>query len=220
MYIGSTTQSFRERWGEHYRLLKHNNHSNQHLQNAWNKYGENQFRFSILEIILKDDMQNILQQEQRYIDEFGVNNLYNICPKAGSTYGIKQSRKQTVQKSKHYIFISPRNTIYDVIGMRQFCRKHNIKQSHVIDVANNKLSNYKGWLVYNINDFSKERLMQDLINRFPNFYLLTDPNKKEYVVWDLKDFAQSHHLILSCLYNVVSHQGNRQQHKGWSIKKL
>lgn len=49
VYIGRDI-SFPNRLYEHKSDLKNNKHYNQHLQNAWNKYGEENFEFDILEV--------------------------------------------------------------------------------------------------------------------------------------------------------------------------
>lgn len=43
VYIGSSKNIY-QRLLKHFALLKHNKHQNGHLQNAWNKYGEDVFR--------------------------------------------------------------------------------------------------------------------------------------------------------------------------------
>lgn len=48
-YIGQTKRTFRDRKNQHIYHLKRNTHQNQHLQNAWNKYGEVNFRIDIIE---------------------------------------------------------------------------------------------------------------------------------------------------------------------------
>lgn len=50
IYVGSTINSFKERWMAHIQKLRSNKHSNQYLQSSFNKYGENKFKFSILEV--------------------------------------------------------------------------------------------------------------------------------------------------------------------------
>jgi group I intron endonuclease len=63
-YIGSSTR-IQDRWKDHKRDLRNDEHFNEHLQNAWNKYGEENFIFSIIE----ECNENILvKQEQHYID--------------------------------------------------------------------------------------------------------------------------------------------------------
>lgn len=48
-YIGSTYNKLIKRKGEHISSLKHNKHKNKHLQSAWNKYGEENFEFTMVE---------------------------------------------------------------------------------------------------------------------------------------------------------------------------
>ena len=47
-YIGQSI-NIKRRWEIHRSELKNNTHYNQYLQKAWNKYGENNFNFSIIE---------------------------------------------------------------------------------------------------------------------------------------------------------------------------
>lgn len=49
IYIGKTGMNFGDRWDSHRSLLRNGKHDNQHLQNAWNKYGEDYFEFMIIE---------------------------------------------------------------------------------------------------------------------------------------------------------------------------
>lgn len=49
IYVGSTHRTFKRRWYEHKNDLRNNKHYNKHLQRAWDKYGENDFLFEILE---------------------------------------------------------------------------------------------------------------------------------------------------------------------------
>lgn len=45
LYFGQSQNVYRRRI-EHVSMLRHNQHCNKHLQNAWNLYGEEQFVFS------------------------------------------------------------------------------------------------------------------------------------------------------------------------------
>ncbi len=91
-YVGSA-ESFKHRWGVHKWLLRSNLHHSPHLQHAWNKYGEANFRF---EIFQECDESKLLHFEQIWMDSlcsydprFG----YNICKVAGSCLGCKQSEE-------------------------------------------------------------------------------------------------------------------------------
>jgi len=46
---GGQAQNIRIRWGNHRWHLENNSHRNKHLQNAWNKYGGDAFRFEVIE---------------------------------------------------------------------------------------------------------------------------------------------------------------------------
>lgn len=86
-YIGSAARSFEHRWNQHISYLRCDVHPNRHMQNAYNKYGEGSFWFSILEIV--ETAKECLLIEQKYIDELQPE--YNACPTAGSQLGFKHS---------------------------------------------------------------------------------------------------------------------------------
>jgi group I intron endonuclease len=48
LYIGSS-KNLKLRYFNHKTKLKNNKHENKHLQNAWNLYGEQNFKFYIIE---------------------------------------------------------------------------------------------------------------------------------------------------------------------------
>lgn len=79
LYIGSS-KDINVRWKQHLNELNKNSHVNDHLQNAWNKYGKENFIFSIIELCNEN---NLREREQYYIDKFNcINNEkgYNIMP--------------------------------------------------------------------------------------------------------------------------------------------
>lgn len=93
-YIGSSV-NFTIRKSEHFRDLRNNKHPNRHLQKAFNKYGEESFKFEVIEYV--EDKNNLLEREQYWIDRLNVcdrNIGYNIAKVAGkppSRKGIKLS---------------------------------------------------------------------------------------------------------------------------------
>jgi group I intron endonuclease len=56
--------------------LTHNKHNNPYLQNAWNKYGRDNFHFVIIEEIINSE--NLSHIEQQYIDQCDRDKSYNI----------------------------------------------------------------------------------------------------------------------------------------------
>ena len=81
-YIGSSNDIIGPfgRWYNHKQMLKNNKHSNIHLQRAWNKYGENNFDFIIVEEIPED---KLLIVEQKYLDMVDKEKCYNLTYIAG-----------------------------------------------------------------------------------------------------------------------------------------
>lgn len=98
LYIGSTIH-LKKRITQHYNLLKINKHPNKKLQRTWNKYGENNFIFSIIQENI--EINDLINKEQTYIDKFNtVKKGYNITPKAGTTLGNKWSKRAKKNYSK------------------------------------------------------------------------------------------------------------------------
>ncbi len=97
-YIGSS-DDIRHRWYEHSYKLRKNKHNNPHFQNAWNKYGESNFEFLIVEKCNKDDL---LTREQYYINKLQPfkEKGYNICDTAGGgdTITLHPNRNDFVKK--------------------------------------------------------------------------------------------------------------------------
>jgi group I intron endonuclease len=108
VYIGSC-QKFSKRYNYHICDLLKKKHRNLHLQFFVNKYGINCLFFGFLEIIEKNNFE-LLSRENYWIQIFnkcdpvihGINDkyLFNICPKAGNTFGIKFSKEAKEKMSK------------------------------------------------------------------------------------------------------------------------
>ncbi len=100
VYIGST-MNLNKRWKSHLSVLERRCHKNQHLQRAWDKYGEREFEFKVL---VRCDIDALLHYEQRAIDIYtetlGWENLYNTCSVAGSNLGVKFSPEARANVSK------------------------------------------------------------------------------------------------------------------------
>jgi group I intron endonuclease len=97
IYIGQTSKNFIRRWYEHKRELRKNIHRNLYLQNAWNKYGEDNFDFDIVEEIKnienKEELKVILEQKEQYwinyFQSLKRESGYNICLFSFNRLGIK-----------------------------------------------------------------------------------------------------------------------------------
>jgi len=85
VYIGSAV-NLRNRRNGHRQRLRNGKHHNTKLLNAWLKYGESAFTFTVLEHVGNKEM--LIEREQYWIDRFdSVSHGYNIAPTAGSALG-------------------------------------------------------------------------------------------------------------------------------------
>ena len=105
IYIGSSV-NIRKRWSEHINTLNRNTHGNNYLQNAWNKYGQENFDFSVLDICESEKLQ---MKEQFYLNFYRSYNRgigFNIAEKAFLPPMSKESRKrqaESLSKNKEFI---------------------------------------------------------------------------------------------------------------------
>lgn len=67
VYIGQAID-IEKRFVEHQRSLKGKYHINEHLQNSYNKYGKENFKFEVIEECLEE---NLTEREQYWIDYYG-----------------------------------------------------------------------------------------------------------------------------------------------------
>jgi group I intron endonuclease len=98
IYIGSSVNIY-GRWWSHKSMLRRRIHKNPYLQNSWNKYGEENFEFKILEIV--ENLDDVLLKEQEYLNTHLPD--YNICKYVdATTAGIPKSdeHKKKISESK------------------------------------------------------------------------------------------------------------------------
>jgi len=93
IYIGSS-KNMSQRKGSHWYKLRKNKHENDYLQKSWNKYGENNFIFSI---ILECNKNFLEAEENKLIQLHKSSNRdlgYNICPTANNKVVSEETRRK------------------------------------------------------------------------------------------------------------------------------
>ena len=97
-YIGQSRNLASRRY-EHFKKLKENKHISGHLQNSWNKYGEENFEFVILEYIT--DLELLTEREIYWIKEknsFNSEFGYNLSfPRIGDHPTVRESTKEKLR---------------------------------------------------------------------------------------------------------------------------
>lgn len=90
IYIGQANNIYK-RWKDHIWKLNNNRHHNKHLQRAWNKCGEKNFKF---EIICECNINRLLDLEKYYIEKYDTFfNGYNLTVGGEGTYGHRVSKE-------------------------------------------------------------------------------------------------------------------------------
>lgn len=97
VYIGESYHCIQRRY-QHLRELKKNRHSNTHLQRAWNKYGEKNFKFVIIEAC----PESIRYLRERYwIAKYQANIIgYNQSNGGEGKTGVRYNKERSEKISK------------------------------------------------------------------------------------------------------------------------
>jgi len=92
-YVGSS-KNIKRRFYIHKYCLNKNDHVNDHLQYAWNKYGADSFEFLILESNIPSDQLDIVEQKYLDVIEIKREESYNISLIAGKVEMSDATRKK------------------------------------------------------------------------------------------------------------------------------
>lgn len=99
-YVGSAVK-FGKRKAEHKRRLRLGTHSNKHLQNAWNKYGETAFVFALVQAVADTD--DLLAAENVWLSEHvGAEYCYNIAESA-TAFGLGKSGEKNPMWGRTFV---------------------------------------------------------------------------------------------------------------------
>jgi group I intron endonuclease len=194
VYIGSTSwigkskrAGFYVRWCKHYGHLIRNKHCNKHLQNAWNKYGEENFEFHIEEFVEPD---KCIEVEQSYIDSYDFDLLYNILPIAGSSLGYKHTEETRLlmqeikvkERSKPFTLFHETKGEIKGLNFRGFCKENNLDRSslHRVLIGKHKCISYKGY--YQSKESYENKLKKDSQKTSVHLGVTLDARTQKYKV--------------------------------------
>lgn len=94
-YIGQSV-NIKYRWTKHMHELNSNSHYNDYLQKAWNKYGENDFKFYVLEYCTSNKLD---EKEIYYINMYNtIDRDFGYNLKSGGQFSANTYSKETKQK--------------------------------------------------------------------------------------------------------------------------
>ncbi len=199
IYIGSSID-IRDRCEQHRRSLRRGDHPNVHLQAAWDKYEEENFKFTVLEIT---DRNNRLEAEQNWLDEtqsFKRNigfNIFSLSDSPGDTFA------QTWEG-----FVDPEGNPVIIQNLHDFCRQNNLDfpSMHRLVKGESKLKSYKGW------SHKNSVRQRDYIKTYDGFI---DPDGNPAgSITNLAAFCRENNLDNTHMVAVAN--GRIYSHRGWT----
>lgn len=98
-YIGQSVNIYK-RWKQHKNKLNENAHRNSYLQNSWNKYGEENFKFSIL---CECSIEDLDDNEKKYICKYNTCDRkygFNIDNGGNSNKTLSEETKEKIRQSR------------------------------------------------------------------------------------------------------------------------
>ena len=173
-YIGSAHRG-RERWRSHRSLLRKNKHFSIHLQSSWNKYGEDNFEFQIIEEIQNfNNMSNeelnnkLIERESYWIKNYKSDNRdfgYNSRVDPNTNFGLKwpEESKKAFSESKKG------KPIPHLVGVvKELWKNEEFRKNHT--------EKYKLWLE-SLTDEDKKRIAE---KRLEKMKVINDLKRKNY----------------------------------------
>jgi group I intron endonuclease len=203
IYIGQTN-NLRKRWMEHRAMLRGNYHANSKLQRAWNKYGENSFKFQVLEYC---SVEQLDEREQHYLDIYiprGV--CYNLSKDA-----ILNTRGQKLSPEHRKKLSEKQSNRTDTHKQRLNIARHN--RAPVSDITRQRMSDSR--IGRRLSDETKKKIG---LKHHKITYLIISPSGNAYTTNDLTTFSKEHDLSSHGLTRVS--RGDRTHHKGWKCQKI
>lgn len=174
-YIGSTV-NLAHRKRQHFSLLNQGKHFNKHLQSSWNKYGQKNFVYKIVEYCSNEFLEI---REDFYIKLFEAQ--YNKrdsgrrgAMSEGTRLRMKAARKKLKEANSIKYKESEREVaVYDVNGNfietlsnpKELCRKYKISKAYQYLTGRRRYFNNKYQLFYTEDIFSgKRKILTSYIN--------------------------------------------------------
>lgn len=201
-YIGSTSQTFKQRCAEHRSCLGRQTHRNRALQNIWNKHGGEHLRFEILEVV--KEKEEVIEAEQRWIDTFRVMGkcLFNGVFVAGSQLGYRH-REETKQTIREKVLISKTNP--------ETIQRHSAGSKRAWESEERRERTKQSFRAFNNSKEKREQAG----GRYAHTFSFCAPDGTEHLdIVNLSEFCRQQGLNISAMGKL--HKGRKQTYKGWT----
>jgi len=204
-YIGSSNDLLGKygRWYEHRSNLVKNRHTNKKLQNSWNKYGEHNFEYLLIEVV---DDDKLLIVEQKYLDILKQDNTLDNDTHYNLTYDATSPMKGKVPWNKGTKGLQVSHNKGKKLSLET---KKKISESTKLSMA--KI--YDGMSVKRkgktLSENHKIKLSDKTIYKFIN------KNTGEIFTGTRYEFRKKHNVDKACLWALIV--GKYKQTNGWSL---
>jgi group I intron endonuclease len=234
IYVGSSIDIGR-RWKKHRYTLKNACHHNQHLQAAWNKYGESSFEVSVIEQCNEDIL---VDREQYYLDTlkpFGDIGFNISIIAYGGLAGIpltdehkaKISAASKGRSPEHIAAIVASNKSRIItdeqrkrVSERSKGREPSIETRAKISLANKGRVRSPEWKAKMGASHKGKIISQEQRDKqssaMKKAYIVTSPNGDRFRITGLKLFCDAQGIDHSSMSKVAL--GKYSQHKGWKCE--
>lgn len=224
VYIGKDSHGPNRRWNAHRRLLIRGIHTNQHLQNSWNKYGEKSFIQTILEQVTTASQLN--KREQYFIKQYN-----SMDPSVGynKTSGGEEnsfSKESRLKLSKNNSRFWKNKKFSDehkqkISASKLGCSSWNKGKPHTEKHKQNLSKNHADFAGIKHPFYGKHHSVEAAITisrkkRLVEYPMVINPIGISYNVEPtLLAFCRIHNLQTSCMSLLL--RKKLKQHKGWRI---
>lgn len=202
VYIGKSN-NIGNRWYEHKSELNNGKHINSHLQNAWNKYGSESFKFDIIYEAI--DENDALKMEEYFINKFKANENkygYNLTTGGQSGYLSDESIAK-VSNSRIGKYNDLSSNDIKKIKMLAYCYMDLQEISDIYNVPISTIRNIVYGITYKhifkeINPFIKNVKQQIIDDRNYRILQLYDEGYKIFEIRDIIKETES--VVEKCIY--------------------
>lgn len=196
--LTNSKKGFRNRWGSYKCNLRQNKYVNKYLQNTFNKYKEENFRFFIVEENPTSDLQQLeiawIKRLKSTVNEFGL----NITAGGETPTMVEETKQKISHKLKGFVHSKSRNK---KILLNKLGKRKSIVEREKQPL--NKAYKYKQF----ISDDNSKGIQPVL--KLINF------KKEIVVVYDKAAFCRLNKINYSQLSRVIN--GRRFSFYGWTL---
>lgn len=206
-YVGQSSQETQHRLLEHRSKLRSGVHENDHLQRAWNKYGEEAFEFCI--ITEGKSIRELNKLEQKYIQKYNSIDRdfgYNIRT-GGENSRLSEETKRKISESKKGVSVHTPESIEKIresLTGRKHSKESRLKRSR-------KLKGYE-WPIEVRNRWARAHR-----NGKPYPPVVSPEGKIHRNIVNMTEFCKKHGLRQQGMSRLVNREKWIKSYKGWKL---